>query len=143
MLEAFNLYMEKTGQAPVDSGDIGLIARTVYEGLAMKYRYNYERMSRAAGHEVKTLSIIGGGCNNALLNQFTANAMNVRVLAGPGEATAAGNLMMQAVGLKRYDSLESVRNVIRNSFEIAQYLPEETQAWNAEYNQNFLCLFGE
>lgn len=140
MLEALQKYLQKTGQAPVCEDDIGLIARIICEGLAMKYRYNYALMNQAAEHEMCQLSIIGGGCNNALLNQFTANALNIPVLAGPSEATAIGNLMMQATGLGRYQTIEQIRKVVRASFEIQAYSPENIETWDREYRDHFLCL---
>jgi rhamnulokinase len=133
MLDAINRFFEKTGQEEVSGDSIGEIARTIYEGLVMKYRFNFERMASAAGVPVKSLNIIGGGCNNRLLNQFTANVMNIEVTVGPSEATAAGNIMMQATGLGLYGSLEEIREVIRNSFNIERFLPEQTELWNEKY----------
>lgn len=133
MLTAILAYFEKTGQEPVAADDIGVIARTIYESLVMKYRHNLTKMSAAADVTVDALSVIGGGSNNDLLNQFTANVMGIPVLAGPGEATAAGNIMMQAVGLGLYHTFDEVRSVIRNSFEIRKFEPENTKLWEEKY----------
>lgn len=141
MLAAINQYFRKTGQQQVREDNIAEIARTIYESLVMKYRFDFTRMSEAAGVRIESLSVIGGGCNNNLLNQFTANAMNRKVMAGPGEATAAGNIMMQAVGLGMYHSLEEVKTVIGNSFEIRTFVPWETEEWERQYRFYERCVF--
>ena len=81
------------------------------------------------------LHIIGGGSKNKLLNQFTANAIGKRVLAGPSEATAIGNIMMQAVGAGAVASLAEARQIIRASIETEEFLPQESEEWSVAYNR--------
>ena len=77
--------------------------------------------------------IVGGGANNRLLCQMAADATDRRVVAGPVEATAIGNLMTQAVSLGLVGSIAQAREVIRASFEVQEYLPKQTAAWDEAY----------
>jgi rhamnulokinase len=79
--------------------------------------------------------IVGGGSKNIMLNQFAADAMGVPVLAGPDEATAVGNLMTQAMGLGLIGSLHDAQPLIRQAFQIREYTPRNTQAWEAAYRR--------
>ena len=81
------------------------------------------------------LHIIGGGSKNALLNQFTANAIGKRVVAGPSEATAIGNIMMQAIGAGVIGSLDEARTIIRASIETEEFLPQSNDMWEAAYKR--------
>ena len=83
--------------------------------------------------------MIGGGSQNKLLNQMTANAIGMPVVAGPGEATAIGNIMMQAKGLGLVGSLQEIRDVIRSSVSPETFCPKDTGQWNEKY-QYFLTL---
>jgi len=133
-------YCRETGQkAPETRGEI---VRAIYESLALKYRWALRRLQRdILGDPVESLHIVGGGSNNALLNQMTADAVNKPVLAGPGEATAIGNLLMQAMALGAIDSLDALRRVVRASFEPVTYLPREAAAWDDAYAR-FLRVTG-
>lgn len=131
MCEAIVHECRRTNQAIVDKNDIGTISRIIFESLALKYRYVLEKIEKATGKNVNVLHIIGGGSKNLLLNMFTANALGKQVTAGPIEATAIGNVLIQSVGDGLYDSLEQIRQVVRNSFEIDEFEPEED--WNTEY----------
>jgi rhamnulokinase len=75
------------------------------------------------------LYIVGGGCRNALLNQATADATGRTVIAGPVEATAAGNILVQAVAMKELKNLDALRGVVRKSFEVVTYKPNPTLDW--------------
>ncbi len=81
------------------------------------------------------IHIVGGGSRNRLLSQFTASATKRRVLCGPVEATALGNIMMQAMARGRLSSLGQGREVIRNSFEPEEFEPRATDAWDAAYER--------
>jgi rhamnulokinase len=94
-----------------------------------------EILEGMAPFEIDVLHIIGGGSKNKLLNQFTANAIGKRVLAGPSEATAIGNIMMQAVGAGAVASLAEARQIIRASIETEEFLPQESEAWSVAYNR--------
>ena len=128
-------YCRKTGQGEVDPGDAGALARIVFESLALKYRFVLERLIEATGREVDTLHITGGGSRNRLLTQFMANALGLPVTAGPMEATAIGNIMLQAVGAECCASLKEIRRVVRDSFGVEDYRPESTAAWDEAYRK--------
>jgi rhamnulokinase len=79
-----------------------------------------------------TLHVVGGGSRNALLNQMTADASGLRVLAGPAEATGLGNVVAQMIACGDLGSLSEGRDLIRASFEIGEFLPRDTTAWDAK-----------
>ena len=89
----------------------------------------------------KKLHVIGGGSKNPLLNQWTANAIGMPVLAGPSEATAIGNIMIQAKAAGCVNSLTEMRQIIRESIQIEEFLPENKDEWEAAY-QKFLKITG-
>jgi len=113
--------------------DRGAVLRLVYESLAMKYRVISGDISRIAGRATKVVHIVGGGSRNELLNRFTADAIGAPVIAGPVEATAVGNLMVQALGLGAIKSLAAAMPVIKKAFPIKTYTPQNKDAWNAAY----------
>ena len=125
-------YCERTGQA-VPKGR-GEISRVIYEGLALKYRWAVERLEEVLGHPVKVLHIVGGGSKNALLNRFTAEAIKRPVVAGPGEGTVIGNLLMQAKALGAIADIPQLRRVVEASFPTETFAPEtDGAAWDAAY----------
>ena len=132
-------YLKQTGQAEVSVDDIGQIARIVYESLSMKYRYIFARITQTCGKTIDVLHITGGGSNNKMLNQFTANAMGIEVVAGPSECSAMGNILMQAYGRKAATDLSHIRQIVRNSVELDHYFPENSAAWNVAYSA-FLAI---
>jgi rhamnulokinase len=93
-----------------------------------------------APHPIRRIHVIGGGARNKLLCQFTANATGLPVLAGPVEATAIGNIMVQAIATGFVGSLAEMRGVIRRSFEIDRFEPEQPKEWEAAY-QKFKNLY--
>ena len=121
----------KTGQEPPATR--GGMLRMVYESLALKYRMISEAISGASGKPTRTVHIVGGGSRNEMLNRFTANALHVPVIAGPVEATAVGNLMVQAVGLGLIRGLREALPVIRRAFPIRDFKPGEGEAWDRAY----------
>jgi rhamnulokinase len=130
-------YCLETGQpAPQTPGQF---ARCILESLALLYRVTLEEMERLTGRTVTRLHIVGGGSQNALLNQFAANATGRRVVAGPAEATAAGNVLIQAIALGQVDSLPALRKIVRDSFALQTFKPLEPQGWQGAY-QRFLNL---
>lgn len=128
---AIDEYCDKTGQNSPSM--VGEYVRTILEGLAFKYRLVLEQLREVSGKTIEKIHIIGGGTQNKLLCQFTANATGVPVIAGPAEGTAAGNLLMQAIGMGYLRSLEDAREVVRNSFSLENYLPGDTEQWNTAY----------
>jgi rhamnulokinase len=115
-------YCKRTGQeAP---SDVGSTTRVILYSLAVRYKQVLESLERLTSRKIKIIHIIGGGSRNSLLNQLTADVTGRRVLAGPAEATAAGNALTQALGTGYVSSLEELRAVIRNSFEVEEFRPK-------------------
>jgi rhamnulokinase len=112
---------------------VGQIARVVYESLALKYRRVLEMMETLVGHRIGALHIVGGGAQNRLLNQFAADAMGRSVVAGPFEATAVGNLLMQLLATGAIGSLAEGRALVRRSFDTETYRPKDAAAWDEAY----------
>ena len=123
-------WIEKSGQT-VPANDSELI-RTILESLALKYRRMVRRLADLVPEMPSTLNIVGGGGQNKLLNQMTADATGLRVEAGPVEATAAGNVIAQMIASGDISSLSEGRELLRNSFEISSYDPGDTAAWDAK-----------
>ena len=133
MPEKVQRYCRRTEQhVPQDKGEI---IRCVYESLALKYRWSFERLQAILGKSLDALHIVGGGTRNRMLNQFTANALNKPVLCGPTEATAIGNLMVQAMALGEVRNQNEIRQVVKKSFPTENYLPEATDAWEEAYHK--------
>jgi rhamnulokinase len=124
-------FCRKTGQQAPES--IGALARLVFESLALKYRFTLERLEELAGRRLAIIHIVGGGSKNRLLNQFTADATGRAVVAGPVEATAAGNALMQLIALREFGNIEDARSVIRSSFPTETCEPLDTQRWEETY----------
>ncbi|MGH9510328.1 MAG: FGGY-family carbohydrate kinase, partial [Terriglobales bacterium] len=113
--------------------------RAVLESLALKYRSVLEQLESLTGTRFDTIRVVGGGAQNALLNQFTADATGRRVLAGPSEATALGNLAMQMVGTGLVGSIEAARELIGQSFPPRLFEPAPTQNWDGAYTRFRSC----
>jgi rhamnulokinase len=113
----------------------GQIVRVALEGIALKYRLVLERLEELTAKQLGTIHIIGGGTQNRLLNQFTANSTGRSVITGPVEATAIGNILMQAIGLKHLSSLADAREVVRASFKPDAYEPKQTADWDNAYTR--------
>jgi len=128
---SYKATLSISGQtAPADRGTV---LRCVYESLALKYRYVNETINRVTGTETEAVHIVGGGSNNDMLNQFTADSVGVPVLAGPKEATAVGNLMVQAIGAGIIPDLKAAMPLIKSAFPIKTFKPQNTAAWDAAY----------
>jgi len=95
------------------------------------------------GYRLEPIHIIGGGTQNRLLNQFTADATNRTVVAGPVEATAIGNILMQAVALGHIQSLDEARAIVRHSFKPETYQPQEAAQWAAAYGKLCALIRGD
>ena len=134
-IDAVKEYFRRTGQPDIDFEDIGTVARIVYESLALKYRYVIERLKKATGQEVEVLHIIGGGTKNKLMNQFTSNALGIKAITGPAEATASGNLLLQAYGCGEIASLEELRQCVVNSNTFDIYEPEDSDEWSSAFEE--------
>lgn len=130
-------FCRKSGQAVPDSK--GAILRCALESLALKYRWTIERVEALTGQAVDVVHLVGGGTQNKLLNQFTANATGRRVVAGPGEATATGNILIQMLAMGQISSLSQGREIVRASFPVESYEPQERETWGEAY-QRFVKL---
>jgi sugar (pentulose or hexulose) kinase len=126
-------FCRKSGQRIPQSH--GEILRVALESLALKYRWVLERLEELAAKEFTPVHIIGGGTKNRLLNQLTADATGRTVVTGPVEATAIGNVLMQAIGLGDIASLEQAREIVRNSFDVEEYVPTSQKEWDVAYQR--------
>ncbi|MCD6049110.1 MAG: rhamnulokinase, partial [Verrucomicrobia bacterium] len=107
----------------------GAIARCVLESLALMYDRTLRQAEAVSGLKTEVLHIVGGGSQNKLLNQFAANATGRTVIAGPVEATALGNVILQAITLGHIPTLAAARTLIATSFAVETYQPTEREAW--------------
>jgi rhamnulokinase len=141
MPEKIRKFCVDTGQTvPKTEGEI---IRVALESLALKYRFVLERLEELAGKHLEPLHIFGGGTKNRLLNQFSADATGRTVVAGPVEATAIGNILMQAITLGELGSLQDARRLVRRSFGIEEYHPEDGNAWESVYQKLKSVLLAE
>jgi len=122
MPEAIASFCEKTGQGKISSN--GEIARCIYDSLALKYAFTLNQMKQLTKRSFKKIYIIGGGSNNYFLDQLTSDMTGLSVIAGPTEATAIGNILMQAKALKIVDSLKQIRKIVSDSFDPVSFTPE-------------------
>ena len=128
MPEAIAVFCRKTGQTePKTPGEF---ARCVLESLALLYDRILRLARTVTGKAIETVHIIGGGSKNALLNQMTAEATGCVVLSGPTEATAIGNILLQALALGELSSHAELREVVRRSFELREFQPAATAEWD-------------
>lgn len=126
-------FCRESGQAvPQTRGEI---VRCVLESLALEYRWVAESLDRLSGRRLDTIHIIGGGSQNRLLNQLTADATGRTVIAGPVEATAIGNLLVQAIALGEIGSLEEGRRIVARSFDVERFEPANTAGWDDAYQR--------
>ncbi len=114
-------YCKRTSQEV--PADIPSTTRVILHSLAVRYKQVLESLESLTGRQLEIIHIIGGGSRNALLNQLTADVTGRTVIAGPAEATAAGNALTQALGTGHVGSLEELRAIIRNSFEVEEFRP--------------------
>lgn len=113
----------------------GATIRCVLESLALLYRHTRDQLEQVIEKKIERLHIVGGGSRNTLLNQLTANALQIPVLAGPVEATAAGNILVQAIALGDLPSLASARAIVRASTAIQTFLPQNTEHWSRAHQR--------
>ncbi|MCP4169020.1 MAG: rhamnulokinase [Chloroflexi bacterium] len=126
-------YCQRTGQPVPES--VGAISRCILESLALRYRWVLQALETLVDHPLGTIRIVGGGTQNRLLNQFTADACNRKVVTGPIEATALGNLMMQAIATGQLADVAAGRQAVAASFERSIYEPKSNDAWDRAYGR--------
>lgn len=113
----------------------GQIARCILESLALTYRIAFEQLRELTGRQLVKLHIVGGGSQSKLLNQAAADAIDCDVIAGPIEATAIGNVLVQAIALGDVESLAALRRIVRASFPVTTYKPHHSQAWEEAFRR--------
>lgn len=124
-------YCVRTGQTPPETKPA--VVRCILESLALKYRMTLGGLEDILGYKLPVLHIVGGGCKNTVLSQFTANAIGRPVIAGPVEATATGNLIAQLIALGELAGLKEGREIVRRSLPVVEYTPAVTAAWDDAY----------
>jgi sugar (pentulose or hexulose) kinase len=134
MPRRINEHLTQKGQQPIKNK--GQMVRVLLECLALKYREEMDRLEEVVAKPLDCLHVVGGGSQNELLNQFTANAIGKKVIAGPAEATAIGNILMQARATGQIKRLADGRRLVRNSFPLKEYQPKETATWEKYYKKN-------
>lgn len=133
MPEAICQFAKRTGQ-PVPESE-GAVLRCALDSIAMKFRQVLGMCEELVGGRLKTIHIVGGGTKNRQLCQAAADACGREVVTGPVEATAIGNIMMQAVAAGDVGSIAQAREVIRNSFPVERFQPQNTAAWDEAYGR--------
>ena len=133
MTSAVGEFCRESGQ--VEPEDAGQTVRVVLEGLALKCRRVLGLLEDVTGGSIRTINMVGGGVRNRLLCQLTADATGRRVVAGPVEATATGNLLTQAMGSGLVESMHEMRDIIRRSFDLDEYEPRLSAAWDDAYGR--------
>lgn len=137
MPQKITAFCSETGQQIPETP--GQFVRCIFESLALLYRVTLEELEQLTGQTIRCLHVVGGGSQSALLNQLAASATGRQVIAGPTEATAIGNVLLQAIALGHIESLAALRRVVRNSFTLQTFEPLEAQSWQTAY-QRFLEL---
>lgn len=130
-------YCDETGQQPPATR--GALVRTILESLALRYRWTLDGLENVLGHPIEVVHVVGGGSRNDLLNQFAADSLGRPVLAGPTEATAIGNVLLQLHAIGEINSLREGRELVRRSFKVVAYNPADTSVWRPAY-ERFLRL---
>ncbi len=133
MTDALGSFCRRSGQvvptAPED------FVQTVLESLAMKYRYTLENLQQVTGVHYEEIRVVGGGARNTILNQLTAEATGLRVVAGPIEATALGNIAVQLLASDQVSTLAEARGVIESSFPTEIFEPRNPGGWDDAYSR--------
>lgn len=125
MLETITTFSETTGQpVPIEPGQF---IRCCLESLALTYRHTLNCLENVLNQRFDVLHIVGGGGKNAVLNQMTAEAIGRKVVVGPYEATAVGNILIQAMGSGCIESLAQLRHIVAKSFTLQTFMPDQAE----------------
>ena len=133
MIDAIQTYCKQTNQPVPES--VAEICRCIFDSLALRYRQVFGWLRDVATFPIEVLHIIGGGSKNYFLDQFTANSCGVRVLAGPQEGTAIGNIMLQAKAVGEVSDIWNMREIIANSIELKAFEPQDKEEWDKAYEK--------
>lgn len=126
-------FCRRTGQPEPDT--VGRVARCVFESLALRYRATFEALAEVTGVGIPAVHVVGGGSRNALLCQLTADVAGIEVLAGPVEATALGNALVQLIALDELRGLDEARAIVQASTEVVRYRPRPAAAAEDAYGR--------
>lgn len=126
-------YCEKTGQG--EPTEIGEYVRCVYESLALKYRLALEQISECTGRKFEVLHLLGGGTKDGFLCEMSAHSIGIPVIAGPVEATALGNIVLQLIALGEIKNISEGRKLIAQSEKLKKYEPLHTKEWDEAYEK--------
>ncbi len=131
-------FCKRTNQpVPVSEGEV---IRCIMQSLAFKYRMTLETLEDITGNNLNVIHMVGGGIKDKVLCRFTANATCRKVVAGPVEATAIGNLMVQVMALEEVKNLQEIRQVVKNSFSPEIYEPEDVDQWSRAFEKYKLII---
>jgi rhamnulokinase len=133
MVQAVRDFCYQTAQGTPQTN--GETIRCIYDSLALKYRFTLDQILTITNKPIEVIHIIGGGANNHFLNQLTADATGMEVIAGPTEATAIGNIMIQAKALGYVGSLKEIRQIIADSFGLVKFVPSNELDWDEAYDR--------
>lgn len=128
MIQEIQMYCKETEQTVPNTP--GELAMAIYSNLALYYANEIQKLDKILGYRLESLNIVGGGSNVKLLNQLTSTLSNVDVYAGPGEATAIGNLIVQMITKNDINNIADGRKIIHNSFKIKTFKPESNKYGN-------------
>lgn len=131
--EKIKKYCAETGQYIPET--VGEIVRCIYESLALKYRYALAQISECTGKTFSVLNILGGGTKDGFLCEMTADSLNIPVTAGPIEATALGNIILQLIALGEIRDVEEGRKIIAKTEKTKKYTPNRTLNWDEAYKK--------
>ncbi|MDR0891872.1 MAG: rhamnulokinase [Mediterranea sp.] len=138
MEQAIREYCQRTHQPVPESH--GQVVRCIFESLALRYRQVIENLRDLSPRPIEVLHVIGGGSRNDLLNQFTANAIGLPVVAGPSEATAIGNVMIQAMAAGEATDVAGMRKLIHRSIPLKTYQPQDIEVWDTAFLHFKSCV---
>lgn len=133
LIDKIKAYCADTNQPVPETA--GELARCIYESLALKYRYAVEQIKACTGKEFNVLHILGGGTKDGFLCEMTASSVNMPVVAGPAEATALGNIMLQLIALGEIGSVEKGRSIIKKNEKTTLYEPASDAEWEDAYKR--------
>ena len=133
MVKKIQDFCRETSQPVPET--MGQLARCIYESLALRYRLALEGLEKIKGEKIESLNITGGGIKNMLLNQMVADSIDRKVVTGPVEGAAIGNLLGQAMALGAVKDLADLRRVVRNSESVEEYTPHHTADWDKAYEK--------
>lgn len=139
MPQQIQLYCQESGQPVPES--MGAILRCIIESLALRYRFVLGGIEQLVAKHFNGLHMVGGGAQHRVLCQYTANALGRPVWAGPFEGTAIGNVLIQHIALGDMQDLQHARRVVRHSFPLQTYQPQEREIWQEAY-ERFLAITG-